>query len=183
MRTMQPIRTCAIAAAMVVPAAVLVPGEAVGGSPLSSLSLSWPDGSRLAIAGKTYVWCGKWDDGAEVRTLRLQQGSPLRPPWWSLEVRLTDARRGRRITFPVLVGRRATIFVSFPRRHLEASTDSERSRGSLRLLSDVSCRPGWLVRFSVAARIASEYAGGISVYMRGTFTGRVGRTTAPGVQP
>jgi hypothetical protein len=51
------------------------------------------------------------------------------------------------------------------------------------ILDDVSCRPGSRVRLAVSARLASEEAGGPSVVVRGTFTGRVGTTPAPGVQP
>jgi len=148
----------------------------------ASLHFSFADGKPLAMRGKTYVWCGKWDDGMHVQTMRIQQGSPFSPPWWSLEVRLTLARRGRRIAFPTLSGRTAALFVADPRKNVEASTDSERSRGSLTVLGDVSCRPGSTVRLSVGATLAGEEAGGRSIRVAGTFLGTVGRTPAPGVQ-
>jgi hypothetical protein len=153
------------------------------GPPASHLRFAWTDGSRLDIRGKTYVWCGKWDDGANVRTLRIQQGSPLSPPWWSLEVRVALGRGGHVIVLPTLVGRTGTMFVAYPRRQLEASADSERSRGRVTILDDVNCRPGSRVRLAVSATLASEEAGGPSVVVRGTFAGGVGTTPAPGVQP
>src|SRR5881398_3709366 len=109
-------------------AAALVSASATASSP-PSLHFAWADGSAVAMRGKTYVWCGKWDDGANVRTLRIQQGSPFTPPWWMVEIRLSLARRGRTIRFPALVGKTATMFVTYPRKQLEASAESERSRG------------------------------------------------------
>jgi hypothetical protein len=156
----------------------------VGATPFATaLRFAWSGGSSLEVRGKTYVWCGKWDDGASVRTLRIQQGSPFSLPWWFLEVRVSIARRGRRIAFPTLSGRTATMFVAYPRRQLEVSTDSERSRGLLTILGDVSCQPGSLVLLVVQARLASEEASGLSINARGTFVGRVGTAAAPGVQP
>ena len=46
----------------------------------------------------------KWDDGFDVRTLRIQQGSPFAPPWWSIEIRVTLAQGGHRIALPTLTG-------------------------------------------------------------------------------
>ncbi len=169
---------CVARAAVVVAAAAQA-----GGPPASSFRFAWSDGSRLDIRGETYVWCGRWDDGANVRTLRIQEGSPLSPPWWSLEVRVALGRRGHVIVLPTLVGRTGTMFVAYPRRQLEASADSERSRGRVTILDDVTCWPGSRVRLAVSATLASEEAGGPSVVVRGTFTGRVGTTPGPGVQP
>jgi hypothetical protein len=152
-------------------------------SSATPLRFSWSSGSSLAVRGKTYVWCGTWDDGANVRTLRIQQSSPFSPPWWFLEIRVTIARRARRIAFPSLSGRKATMFVAYPRRRLEASSDSEHAQGSVTILGDVTCRPGSPVRLSVRATLASEETGGPSVDVHGTFVGRVGTTPAPGVQP
>jgi hypothetical protein len=162
-------------------AAIVVPARG-GAAPAAPLRFAWANGSQLEVRGKTYVWCGKWDDGANVRTLRIQQSSPFSPPWWFIEIRVTIARRGRQIAFPTLSGRTATMFVAYPRRQLEASADSERSRGSVKILADVSCRPGSPVRLSIRARLASEEAGP-SIDARGTIAGSVGTTAAPGVQP
>src|SRR5437773_1763707 len=82
----------------------------------AGLGFHWSDGSPLAVRGTVYVWCGKWDDGFDVRTLRIQQGSPFAPPWWSIEVRVALADRGRRITFPTLSGRSASMFAGYPRK-------------------------------------------------------------------
>ena len=156
---------------------------AQGVAPTGSLRFATAGGTPLAMGGKTYVWCGKWDDGTNVRTLRLQQGSVLAPPWWMFEVRVALGRRGHAIVFPALVGRTGTMFVGDRRTHLEASADSERSRGTVTILDDVSCRPGSRVRLRVRATLASEEAGGSSVRISGVFVGRVGTTPAPGVQP
>jgi hypothetical protein len=161
---------------------ILAAGVAVAASP-SALRFTWANGSTLALSGQTYVWCGKWDDGANVRTLRIQQSSPFSPPWWMLEVQVGLAHAGRTIRFPVLSGRTGSMFVAYPRRRLEASTDSERSRGSLTILGDASCRPGSRVRLAVRATLAGEEAGTPSIAVRGTFTGTVGTTPAPGVNP
>jgi hypothetical protein len=152
-------------------------------APSDPLRFARTSGAALAIGGKTYVWCGKWDDGTSVRTLRIQQSSPLSPPWWMLEVRVALARRGHRIAFPVLSGRTATMFAADPGKGLEVSADSERSHGTVAILDDVSCRPGSRVRLSVRATLAGEEAGGRSLQVRGTFVGTVGTTPAPGVQP
>jgi hypothetical protein len=169
----------AVMSGRLVAAGLLAAAAPVGGQ----LRLAWTDGSPLQVRGKTYVWCGKWDDGAGVRTLRIQQSSPLSPPWWSLEVRVSIARRGQRIVFPALVGRTGTMFVGYPRKQLEASADAERSRGALTILGDVTCRPGSPVRLSVRGTLAGEQAGGASIRVSGTFTGRIGTTPGPGVNP
>jgi len=144
-------------------------------------SFTRPDGTALRMNGKVYVWCGKWDDGANVRTLRIQQGSPFSPPWWMVEIRLSVARRGATVAFPTLTGKTGTMFVSQPRTQVEASADSERSRGSLTVLDDVTCRRGSHVRVRIRATLAGEESGTPSITVRGTFTGTVGTTVAPGV--
>lgn len=75
------------------------------------------------------------------------------------------------------------MFAGHARKQLEASSDSERSRGSLTILDDVSCRPGSRVRLRISAHLASEESGGPSVEVAGTFSGVVGTRPAPGVQP
>src|SRR5207248_1653319 len=69
-------------------AAAIVGGRAGAVSPPVP-RFFWANGTTLAMHGKTYVWCGHWDDGNKVRTLRVQQGSPFTPPWWMIEVRLS----------------------------------------------------------------------------------------------
>jgi hypothetical protein len=101
------------------------------------LRFVWTDGSALKVAGKTYVWCGNWDDGAAVRTLRIQQSSPFSPPWWFLEIRLKLARRGRKVAFPALMGRTGTMFVAYPRKRLEAQRTAS-ARGGRSLFSATS---------------------------------------------
>jgi hypothetical protein len=164
-------------------AAIAGAAVAQAGAASSSLRFSLANGSALAMHGKTYVWCGNWDDGTNARTLRVQQGSVLAPPWWTFEVLVSLGRRGHAITFPALVGRTGTMFVGDRRRQLEASAESERSRGKVTILDDVSCRPGTHVRLSVRAALASEETGGPSIRVSGTFTGTVGTTPAPGAQP
>ena len=169
-----------------IPVAVVVAAATatqVAATPPASLRFASANGAPLAMRGKTYVWCGKWDDGTNVRTLRIQQGSVLAPPWWTFEVLLKLGRRGHTIHFPALVGRTGTMFAGDRRKNLEASADSERSRGTVTILDDVSCRPGTRVRVSVRATLASEEAGGPSIRAGGVFAGTVGTTPAPGVQP
>jgi hypothetical protein len=70
------------------------------------------------------------------------------------------------------------MFAGYPRKQLEASSGSERSRGSVTILDGVSSRPGSRVRLKVSAHLAAEESGGPSVDVAGTFTGVVG--TPPG---
>jgi hypothetical protein len=95
------------------------------------------------------------------------------------EVRVELARRGHTIAFPVLVGPKASMFVGDRPSNLEASAESERSRGKVTFLDDVSCRLGGPVRLSVHATLAGEQTGGPSVRVDGTFTATVGTTAAP----
>ena len=141
------------------------------------------DGRSLEMHGRVYVWCGRWDDGARIRTLRIQQGSPLAPPWWSIEIQVRLARRGVRVRLPTLSGRTASVFVGDPHRDVEASSDGERSSGSLTILSDAHCAAGTPIRLRIDARLAAEEAGGPSVRVEGSFVGVVGRQPGPGVQP
>jgi hypothetical protein len=140
-------------------------------------------GKLVEMRGETYVWCGHWDDGADVRTLRIQQGSPFAPPWWSLELRVALARGGTTIAMPALVSHRAAIFVSDPRREIEASSDSERSRGRIAILDDASCHAGSHIRVTIDTTLAGEASGTPSVVVHGTFAGVVGTKPAPGVGP
>ena len=75
------------------------------------------------------------------------------------------------------------MFAGYPRKQLEASSDTELSRGSLTILDDVSCRPRSRVRVKVSVHLAAEESGGPSVDVAGTFTGVVGTRPAPGMQP
>jgi hypothetical protein len=99
------------------------------------------------------------------------------------EVLVTLGRRGHTIHFPALVGRTGSMFVGDRRTQLEASADSERSRGTVTILDDVSCKPGSRVQVSFRATLASEEAGGPSIRVSGVFAGTVGTRPAPGVQP
>jgi hypothetical protein len=167
--------------------AALIGGAVVAASapaaPSDPPRFAWASGSQLPIGGRTYVWCGKWDDGTGVRTLRVQQSSPFAPPWWMLEVRVALGRGGHTIVFPALKGRTATMFAADPRQGLEASAESERSHGTISILDDISCRPGSHVRLGIRATLAGEEAGGRSIRISGTFVGTVGTKAAPGVQP
>ena len=158
-------------------AAVTAAQAAAGAA--DTLVFTRTDGSLLPMRGKTYVWCGKWDDGRNVRALRIQQGSWPATRWWMFEVRVALAHRGQSIALPVLVGPTATMFVGDRRSHIEASAESERSRGMATFLADAGCRPGTQVRLSLRATLASEQTGGPSVRVSGTFTGTVGTTPAP----
>jgi hypothetical protein len=152
-------------------------------APMISPRFATPKGASLAMHGTTYVWCGKWDDGTSVGTLRIQQGSVSAPPWWMFEVLVTLGRRGHVIHFPALVGRTGSMFVGDRRTNLEASADSERSQGTVTILDAVSCKPGSQIRLRFRATLAGEEAGGTSIRVSGIFDGRVGTKPAPGVQP
>jgi hypothetical protein len=114
---------------------------------------------------------------------RVVLAAGLAPPWWMVEIRLSLARHGRTIPFPALTGKTATMFAAYPRKQLEASAESERSRGSLTVLDDVTCRSGSPVRVRIRATLAGEETGTPSITIGGTFAGAVGTTAAPGVNP
>lgn len=132
------------------------------------------DGTVIRSAAPR-VWCGPWDE--EVATPTLHVGTRS----WHLGAVRRDLLRGKAFTFPHSFvfdePSGAELFVAAPP-DIEASTDTERSRGRL-FFTRISCRPGAIVAFRIDAVVGSEFGDGEPVTVRGRFRGRVGTVSGP----
>lgn len=133
-----------------------------------------PDGSAIPFMGTPRAWCGSWDDEVARRSVHVELRSARRG--WELAAVRRDLKVGRRINFPNdFVSKRprgALLFVADAA--IEASTAEEESSGSM-MFSQVSCRLGGVVEFSIDALLGSELFNGKPVRVSGTYRGRVSK--------
>lgn len=141
----------------------------------AGLSFERPDGSKIRSGAPPRVWCGPWDDQSARRTIHVMARGARRG--WEVSAVRRDLAIGRPIEFPnAFVStkpRGAQIFAYSGA--IEASSAEEESSGSI-VFSQVSCRLGGTVEFSVEAVLGSELFGGKPVRVSGTFRGRVSQS-------
>lgn len=133
-----------------------------------------PGGSEIQFAGTPRAWCGPWDDQVARPSLHVALRNARRG--WELSAVRRDLTVGGRIEFP-------NDFVS-TRPHgaqlfafdgaVEASSTEEESSGSI-AFSQVSCRLGDVIEFSVDAVLGSELFNGRPVRVSGTYRGHVSK--------
>lgn len=136
-----------------------------------------PDGSAIRFMGTPRAWCGSWDD--EVARPSIHVGLRSAGRSWELSAVRRDLEVDRRIDFPNdFVSKRprgALLFVADGA--IETSTAEEESSGSM-VFSQVSCRLGGLVEFSIDALLGSELFNGKAVRVSGTYRGHI-RSRSP----
>ena len=133
------------------------------------------DGVEVHFKSNTYVWCGHWEeDIIPVETVHILVGfDPAEPQdisGWKLQAVISDVKIGEEMTFPNTFiwnqPKEVMIFINDPPNQL--STEVEESRGGIVFQKLVSGTNGE-VEFSIDAVIGSEYYGGDSLKVSGTF--------------
>jgi len=138
------------------------------------LAFERPNGSEIRFAGTPRAWCGPWDDEAARRSVHVALRTPRRG--WELSAVRRDLEIGRQIEFPndfVSTRPRGALLFAFDGA-IEASTAEEESSGSM-AFSQLSCRLGGVVEFSIDAVLGSELFNGKLVRVSGTYRGHVSR--------
>ena len=144
------------------------------------------DGTEVQFKPNTYVWFGPWEEEIiPVETIHILVGFDPQDPedvsGWMLWGVINDIKIGEEMNFPNTFSwgqpKEVLFFVNDPPNEL--STQEEDSRGGIIFQKLVSGTKGE-VEFSIDAVIGSEFAGGDSLKVSGTFYAPV--TGAPVLQ-
>lgn len=133
-----------------------------------------PDGSQIRFTGTPRVWCGPWDEEVARPSIHVTLRSPRHG--WELSAVRRNLKTGRPIEFPndfVSTRPRGALLFVFDGA-IEASSAEEESFGSI-VFSQLSCRLGGSVEFSVDAVLGSELFNGKRVRVFGTYRGHVSK--------
>lgn len=136
-------------------------------------------GSRIDVGNRVFVWCGEYEEGEiTVPALHVLAGNPASGgAWWKLTVVEDDVVPGQPLAFPNNFNygspKDADIFLYDASTDNEVSTQADDSSGSI-TFQELDCSEGGEVRFTIDATIGSEFGGGESVDVSGSFTGEVG---------
>ena len=127
------------------------------------------DGSAVQVAQKLRVWCGRWEPDVPARTLHIRAGARS-GPFWELNAVVADVRRHPVVRFPhSFVFDKPTGAELFAvDRENELSSAEEEASGRI-TFGAVRCGRRLAVRFRVDAVLGSEFFGGETVTMRGSF--------------
>jgi len=133
------------------------------------------NGTQVQFKPNTFVWCGPWEeDLIPVETLHILVGfdpaAQENKSGWMLQAVISDVKIGEEMKFP------NTFTWNQPEGVLlfvlddpnELSTQEEESRGGI-VFQKSSCGTGGEVQFSIDAVIGSEFSGGDSLKVSGTF--------------
>lgn len=119
------------------------------------------------------MWCGPWDEEVARPSIHVALRGPRHG--WELSAVRRNLKTGRQIEFPndfVSTRPRGALLFVFDTSIIEASSAEEESSGSM-VFSQVSCRLGGVVEFSVDAVLGSEFFNGKRVRVSRTFRGHV----------
>ena len=133
------------------------------------------DGTEIQFKSNTYVWFGPWEEEIIlVEAIHILVGfDPAEPEdvsGWKLQAVISDVKIGEEMTFPNTFiwyqPKEVMIFINDPPNQL--STQEEKSRGGIVFQKLLSGAKGE-VEFSIDAVIGSEFEGGDSLKVSGTF--------------
>ncbi|MEA2135161.1 MAG: hypothetical protein QOC68_3070 [Solirubrobacteraceae bacterium] len=137
-----------------------VPAEAAAGLRVRDrLTLTRPDGTRLAFRPDVRVWCGRWEPDVPVPSIHVRVGAGLAPRW-ELHAVVADVKRRPVVKLPNAFNfdqpKGALLFATDRRNEL--NSDTEESSGRIRF-QRVSCGPRLRIAFRIKARVGSEVSG------------------------
>lgn len=150
-----------------------------GGGAQISLVFTRADQSVVAFssAAVLFVWCGPWEEGTiPTESLKIIFGGPgAGDPIFRARVVVADVAIGVPLAFPNNFvfdePKDADLFLFDPSNEL--STQDDESSGSI-TFQKLDCGSGGEVQFSIDAVIGSEFGGGPTVSVTGSFQGEVG---------
>jgi len=127
------------------------------------------DGSPAQVAQNLRVWCGRWEPDVPRRAVHIRAGARS-GPFWQVDAVIADVRRDPVVRFPhSFVFDKPTGAQLFAvERENELSSSEEEASGRI-TFGKVRCGRRLAVRFRVDAILGSEFAGGETVTMRGSF--------------
>jgi len=151
-------------------AVVPVESAAAGLRVRDRLSVTRPDGTRVAFRPDFRVWCGPWAPDVATPSIHVTVGARLTPRWEMLAV-VADVRRRPLVRLPnsfVFDHPKGALFFATDRRN-ELNSDTDESNGTIRF-GRVSCGRRLLISFRFSGRIGSELSDGEPVSVRGSFS-------------
>lgn len=156
------------------PAANTAPGNPVQVSIADSLIFTRADSTVVAMGESTLVCCGLYDPGfvneRAMRIVRYDTGTPK--PGWQILVLIDRAVAGAVTTLPTAVVPPSKVpYVSMFVADLanELSSETAGSSGTITVHSFSSTPARFGIDFSVDAVLGSEFGGGPSMRVQGTF--------------
>jgi hypothetical protein len=182
------VRIAAAAAAVVAGAlvlAVLLLRDDEDDEPGFSPRFTTGSGTEISLDGEAATWCGPFTNanGEELpaETLYVFQGDSEGEDAaaWMVRAVVDSIRVGRTYRLPSPYGDDIAnpdgfvLFVGVRNRGIEASSTSERSRGTM-TFEKVTCEDGGEVAFRISGTIGSEFLDGEPVRARGSFRDVVG---------
>ena len=135
----------------------------------NAVEITRMDGTAVQVAQNLRVWCGRWERDVPARSLHIRAGSRS-GPFWQLDAVVADIRRDPVVRFPhSFVFDKPTGAELFAvERENELSSAEEEASGRI-TFGAVRCGRRLAVRFRVDAVLGSEFFGGETVTMRGSF--------------
>jgi hypothetical protein len=134
------------------------------------LSVTRPDGTRVAFRPDVRVWCGRWAPDVATPAIHVTVGARLTPRWELLAV-VADVRRRPLVRLPnsfVFDHPKGALFFATDRRN-ELNSDTGDSTGTIRF-GRVRCGRRLAISFRVSGHIGSELSDGEPVTVRGSFS-------------
>ena len=135
----------------------------------NAVAVTRMDGTAVQVAQNLRVWCGRWDRDVPTRSLHIRAGARL-GPFWQLDAVVADVRRHPVVRFPhsFVFDEPAGAELFAVDRENELSSAEEEASGRI-TFGTVRCGRRLAVRFGVNAVLGSEFSGGETVTMRGSF--------------
>jgi len=171
-------------AAVVVAIALALAFLLVGDEPSMTPAFERGAGGEISFEGSPDTWCGPFGGVGPTplpdETLYVLHGrvTARQSPAWALRAVVDDIEVGRTYSLPSPYGddvEKPAGFALYVRDGgtVEASSTSERSRGTLRF-EELSCERGETIEFRISGTIGSEFLDGEPVHAEGTFRDVVG---------
>jgi len=155
-------------------------GTGGGGGAQISLVFTRADQSEITFsnAAVQFVWCGPWEEGAiPTESLQIIFGGPgVEDPTLHVRVVVADVVIGVPLAFPnnYVFDQPKDVDLFLLDLPNELSTQDDESSGSI-TFQKLDCGSGGEVQFSIDAVIGSEFGGGPTVSVTGSFQAEVGQ--------
>jgi hypothetical protein len=137
----------------------------------NTLHFTLPDGSEVKFPTKFRVWCGKWASDVPTRAIHLEMaGLKKSDDFWSLEAVISDVKDDPTVPLPKTFvfdhPEDAELFADVDGN--EVSSAQEEARGKI-VFKRVRCGENPRIRFSIDAKLGSEFSDGQRLKVVGGF--------------